>query len=930
MAEEVVFRGGDFESSILENAASEATLVRVAEALEAQQKGTAQKVLGMHTSAVNANIKAQEQQRTASDSYNDTLKKLNAQSNEVVNTFSKIIGMSIGTTFALMQSAGQGLLTFLKNGFDAFQQTAQVGASFNNNLIDLRKTAAGALIPLEDFTELIIQNSDTLAALGGSVTNGAKIFGDTARAFRDEYSEELIGAGYSLNQMNESVMAYLDLQTRLGKLDNRNINTITKGTKDYITELDQVTKLTGVSRKQAEELVKKAAMDPILNSMMRTAKDQAKAQANMAALAQVGGDQALEMIKSMAARNPSEEARLLMAQTGATMEEARNILTGGVGSAEALTKMKNYANQLEQQGMLTDEYAEIMAAHNPAMANLIRTMMQFQRMTPEQIDKIQKEQKARDAITSVFGNIAKVLNNIYNKFLIRLTESRTFIIFQEKLEALAQAFDDNAEGIENFIDKMFSVFTGVVDNFMNNVGREGIIAAVIDLFKDLFRGIKDQILPSAKTLLTNLWSSARSKTQDETTGERVSRALGPNAPAFTRVPGQPLSMNETPPATGEDFGFDLLGNIKEGIEAIVGLLPSFKDLGWWLGITGVGGAVGGIGLSVGLGAVARGLAELAIPALAVGAAIGLGGAGLAGAFWGFSKAVEAVNQGISTVKDFFTGMSNIDASKLKEVGAATGPLTASLLEMSAGGILALLGGGGLTSLSTSLTNLSSIDYSKLSGSGESLKSLHEGLASFTNSGVLSNWGESITSYFTGGTMDNFVASLQKFGEINLTNLANIQPLTDLLKGISVIADATAAERIPTAINTLQDSIGKINIDQAKIDSLTSATGSIKTAFDTNLASSTSNVDNFNNSVTKLIDSLSKLEEQMKKTSSVDSPMVGQVITENSNQTGSPVISSDDPQRQLNMKFDQMIELLTQMKDNTKDAADSLSNRRGAL
>ena len=927
MAEEVIFEGGDLDGTRLENAASEATLERIAKALEAQKAGTADKILGMHTRTVNENIKAQEGVRNASQAFDKTLNTMNSAGQKVINTFSNIVGTALGTTFGLIQTAGEGLIDFLRNGFDAFQQTAQVGGTFNNNLIDLRKTAANALIPIEKFTELIIQNSNTLASFGGTVTNGAKIFADTAKIFNEDYGSELLGAGYSLDQLNDSLMSYLDLQNRLGKLDTRNINNVTKSTRDYMLELDQVTKLTGVSRKQAEDLVKKASMDPILNSMLTSAKNSNKAAANIALLTQVGGDQALEMIKSMAARNPTEEARLLMSQTNASMEEARQILTGGIGSSTALKKMRSYAEQLDRQGMLSGEYAEAIQASNPAMANLIRTMLQFRKMnlTDDQLAQMEKEQKAKDSLTNVFGNIGKALNNIYNRFIVRLTESQSFQILQQKLESLANAFNQHSDEIEQFVNLMVSTFVGSMDHFFENINKEGIIAALIDLFKELFSGIKDSIYPAAKSLLSSLWNNATTPAKDGNKGQ--SKALMPGAPdetsqqKFLRDQGIPAQQTNT------DLGFDF-GPLTDGLKTITQYIPSLKEFGLFFGIAGGGSYVAGLGLAAGITKVGTaitsvligGLYELgpalaslttASPAIPVLLSLGAGVGALGYAFNGIANIIDSIFNSFAKVKDFFTSMQDLDKEKLRGVGEAMMPITSQLAEIGKGAIYNLIGGGGLTNLADSLTKMGTIDYSKLDGAGPSLKSLHDGLALFTQGGVLDNLGESISSYFGGGKIDNIFSSLTKFASIDFSKLA-------------------ASEKIPTAINTLQQSINNLNIDQGKLDNLAGVSDKLKTSFGGDLVNSTNNVNNFTTSVNKLIESLSNLEEQMKKTPSLSDTTSTNMAVTTQPTPGAPIINADDPQRQLNMKFDQMIDLLTQMKENTKDAADSLSRRRGAM
>jgi hypothetical protein len=924
--------GGDFDGAILKNAATEATLSRLADAMEAKQKGLGQKVLGIATSAINQNVKAQQQSTTALQSAQKTLSKLDKAGSDVADTFAKIIGMGLGTTFSLISTAGSGLLEFLKNGFTAFQETAQVGAAFNNNLLDLRIAAANALIPLDEFKELIMQNSLSLAALGGTVTDGAKEFSMLSRQFKDEFGPGLIGAGYSLKQMNEGLMAYLDLQNRTGRLDLRNTKAITQGTNDYMQELDKVTKLTGMSRKAAEEAAKKASLDPILNSMMKHAKDQNKAAANIAMLTQVGGDQALEMIKSMASRNPTDEARMLMATVGTSMEEARDILTGALGPETTVTKMKEYADRLEAQGMLSDEYAEAIAAHNPAMANLIKTLLPFQQLKPEAAAKMIQEQKARDAITTAFGKIAAAFNNIYNKFLIRITESKTFQAFYQKLENMAQAFDDNAESIERFVDLLVSTVTGAFDNFLVNVDQNGIISAIVSFFKDLFSGLKDKIFPSANDLIKDLFKSPEQRKKEEQ-ARTLNRDLNKFTPEERRRFGMPEPTAEQKPTTKkEDFDFDILGNIGAGIKAITGLLPSLSDLGWWLGITGIGGAVGGIGLSVGLGALASGLAEIAVPALAVGAAIGMGMGGLGYAFNGLSNIINAVSDSFTKIKDFFVGVSAIDSTKLSAVGDGMKPISEALVDLGKGSILALIGGGGLTNLATSITAFGNVNADNLAATGPALKSLHDGLAVFTDGGILGNIGESISSWFTGGTIDNVVAALANLGSINLNNLANFGALTGFFTSLKTFSDANASERIPETVNAIKESINNLNIDQGKLENLTSVVGSIKTTFDTDLTSSTNNVNSFTDSINKLVESLSNLENQMKKTPTIGEKVGGAPTIDNNSTyiTGAPTISPEESQRQLNMKFDQMIEILTDMRDNTKDAADSLGKRRNAL
>ena len=66
--------------------------------------------------------------------------------------------------------------TRLQTNVDTFRTLSNVGAAFGQDLVTLRETAAAAGLPIEDFTKLIRDNSESLAQLYGSSTQGAIAF----------------------------------------------------------------------------------------------------------------------------------------------------------------------------------------------------------------------------------------------------------------------------------------------------------------------------------------------------------------------------------------------------------------------------------------------------------------------------------------------------------------------------------------------------------------------------------------------------------------------------------------------------------------------------------------------------------------------------------------------------------------------------------
>lgn len=138
----------------------------------------------------------------------------------------------------------------LQQNVDIFRTLSNVGASFGQNLVTLRETATSAGLPLEDFAKLVGENSEKLAALYGTTTQGAMAFSRLSQQFRRTNLEVLAPLGFTVNDINDVLLTNLDLQRRTGTLiegsDQQQINSA----RSLALELDRLSKLTGQNRKE--------------------------------------------------------------------------------------------------------------------------------------------------------------------------------------------------------------------------------------------------------------------------------------------------------------------------------------------------------------------------------------------------------------------------------------------------------------------------------------------------------------------------------------------------------------------------------------------------------------------------------------------------------------------------------------------------------
>lgn len=854
MAEKVeVSGGGDFDGAILKNAATEATLERLASAMEAKQKGLGQQVLGIATKVIQGNVKAQSQSTSAFQSFTQTLNQGNKTSQQLFQTFSNIAGTAIGTTFSLISTAGYTLLDFLKNGYTAFQEVNKTGASFNNNLLELRRAAAEAAIPLDDFVNLIKTNSQTMVNLGGTVTEGAKRFGQLSKEFRDSpFGNELTAMGYSLNEMNTLLADQLDLDMRGGKLRGKDNATLRKETQDYIMELDKLTKVTGLSRDQLQEGLKQAMKDGRVLTLQGQLTGNALTNfKNTMSLMNANIDPS--MMNSLTQMmggiiDPTDDFAKFLAMSVPGIQQFEEAVGKGQVSIEDQIKaykdqseaIKSYLSQFDQAVINTQPGLQKLAQYNASIQNLINA----------NTGAAANEQRARDAITTAFGKVTKAFNDIYNKFIEKLMNNPIFQKIIDRLEQFAAVINNSSDDILKAFDGILSTFNTALGNFMDNVSKEGLISSLLTFFGDLFKGVKDNLLPVVAKVFMNMGEDPK------LTAEKA--ALQNMSPeqreqAIARNPRLAEAYRTPQPGELPDFP-NIFGPLVDGIKNLVSYVPSLTEfatffgiaaggsyvagLGLAAGITEVGLALSGLavelggGLAAGLAALTPALAAIAIPALAVGAAIGIGAGGLGFAFKGLSEIINAVSDSFTKIKDFFTGMQNIDSTKLSSVGNAVVPLADGIKTLVSAGFQTLLGGGGLEVFAVSMKKFSEIDASKIESLGPALKALYEGINVFNQGGILENVSGAFKSFFTGGSLVAVSDLITKVNELKIdnTNVSNIVSLIGSMKIISDLNDINVnnvkTQELREIFVTLSE-ISKYDFKNINIDSIVNTIDNIK-------------------------------------------------------------------------------------------------------
>jgi len=172
---------------------------------------------------------------------------------------------------------GLGILgNRLDVNIETFRQLSQTGANFGKSIVDLRLAAGEAALPLDDFAKLVASNSNNLAALFGTTTKGAKEIATLGRITREVGIDRLAPLGFTVDEINETLLLNLDSQRRTGMLD-----TLTRGQQrdsaiSFAEQLDRLAKLTGAQRDELRSQIQQQQSNERFQVALQGATEEAR------------------------------------------------------------------------------------------------------------------------------------------------------------------------------------------------------------------------------------------------------------------------------------------------------------------------------------------------------------------------------------------------------------------------------------------------------------------------------------------------------------------------------------------------------------------------------------------------------------------------------------------------------------------------------
>jgi len=455
--------------------ASEATLAELVKTLKAMGGGSSDsktkkaedKATKLYTDSVNKGTKANKKETKATKEATEALggftQGLSSGFGKVLGSIANL-GMSVvnmgmvfttsantigefASTLPVVGGILGSLAGFFQDGVDTFRQLSQNGASFNNNLLELRLAAAQANLPLDTFASAVQNNANTLTLLGGTISEGAKRLGALSKTAREAGFLEL---GFTISELTELSAAYIEQQSRQGRLEARGSRAEQEGLTAYLGQLDKLTRITGMSRKQAEEQLLAQANDAQTQAMLArmTDKEQEKYKTNLATLSELGPN-LYEGFKDLADGTPQKEMAIQMAQMGPGFQRLAEDMKN-LTPQEFQDRLKQLGPEIANfRDSMGSTFADIPGHPFEMLFGEIGNLQKYANKTID-FEELEREQKQRDKITKGFTDFENRVNKIKNALTEAFIESGVLSVIATGLEGLASIFvtagDEVADG----------------------------------------------------------------------------------------------------------------------------------------------------------------------------------------------------------------------------------------------------------------------------------------------------------------------------------------------------------------------------------------------------------------------------------------------------------------------------------------------------
>jgi hypothetical protein len=531
VAEETIITnvGEDDRSSV----ASEATLLALVSAIEDLAKKAGINPASARAKVEKAAVDSTKISIKESKKYKDALENKTKATKEATNALNTLASRSFGVVTAILGGAvgaGTNFVKTLIEGGDTLTDFAQhvplignqlslltglidstvesfrllsgAGISFGESIFEIRRMAAEARMSLETFSNVIRENSASLALLGGNTNQGVRRFAEISKIINEEFRPSLMNLGFNIDEVAEFTGSYLSQQIRLGRAQRMDARQLAEGTQEYILQLDRLARITGRSREELSRDLEAQLQDRRIAALVRSMDNDARMRMQ-GVLAGIENTDLKEAITEMIATGGvplSEAGKGLASVIPGLADASRALRDGQITEEEFAEVLRSGAAEADEFLKQNGNTAAALAALGNEFYSLLPELARMTTFGAMSADAIREQTEARERQESALLSFNNALLDIRTEFFEKIQPLLPGIVqgFSNVLEYLTRApvIDSFMNAVSKVVDFLLGPEIdlsdgntersgGFIDRMIADIEEKGIGQVMLDLFTSL-------------------------------------------------------------------------------------------------------------------------------------------------------------------------------------------------------------------------------------------------------------------------------------------------------------------------------------------------------------------------------------------------------------------------------------------------------------
>lgn len=341
----------------------------------------------------------------------------------------------------------------LQNVVTSFREVGSVGAIGTQGMTGLYDQATQAGISIGQFSKVVSENGPGLALAAGSTETGAKALAKLAENSKP-FQREMLGLGYGISEQREYQARFLKYNRLVGQIDMKNDKDLSQASRQYMENLDMLSRLTGKSRdalaKEMDDRLSNVRYQASLQKIEAEGGAEARKQVdNTAAMLQSYIPEAAKGFQEGWENSATEAGQAFDRMFGDVGQAVREGLKSGKLKAGEATIMLRDELIRRQKDMGTAEVARLAGLGGPfnSLATAMQQASTARNLTREELEKAANSQgKAKKAQDKTTGEVIDAQESLQ-----QMTNQMDKIVKENVLPNAAKYVKSYTQALETFV-----------------------------------------------------------------------------------------------------------------------------------------------------------------------------------------------------------------------------------------------------------------------------------------------------------------------------------------------------------------------------------------------------------------------------------------------------------------------------------------------